>query len=109
MGGCRGWVVAFLTAGLLLGLAAGGWLWWRGRPEPKPDIAVVGGTVLTFEVDGSAPDAATERLLVERLQGRMGKRLRHVTVEPAGQPGRVRVLVPRAGDNDADVAEVLAR
>src|SRR5262245_27477495 len=80
-------------------------------PAPRPDINVVGGTILVYEIDpgreGADPaeHADVERLasILERRLGAMD--LAAVTVRPGGKD-RVEILIPRVGDQAEQVAHV---
>jgi SecD/SecF fusion protein len=99
-------------AGSLVAVAAlaAGIGWYLLRPQPRPDIHKVGGTVLVYQIDTSRRDTgAVAELLAEALQRRLdADGLAHVTVRPLGKD-KVEVQIPMFGDDHRrDVAAVKA-
>jgi preprotein translocase subunit SecD len=89
-------------------LVIGGGLAWFIWLRQKPDINVVGGTILVYEIS-KPPDktqSADNKLVAEVLRRRFdADGLRHVTVV-AGHPGQVEIRIPRVGEHEATVASI---
>lgn len=91
---------------LVLTIASG--LAWNFYLARQPDFDDVGGTVLVFQIDRRAKEAADvgNKLMADVLQRRFSvDGLRHVTVRP-GEADQVEVRVVRVGDHDADVQSI---
>jgi SecD/SecF fusion protein len=99
---------------LVLVLTIAGGFAWNSYLARQPDFDDVGGTVLVFQIDRRAKEAADvgNKVMADVLQRRFSvDGLRHVTVRP-GEADQVEVRVLRVGDHDADlqsIKEMVAR
>jgi preprotein translocase subunit SecD len=94
----------------LMAALAGG-LAWYFFPRPRPDVRVVGGTILVYEID-RRPAPADAEAVARALQRRIdGDGWSSITVRAAGA-GRVEVEIPYTADDHArqvrDVKELAA-
>jgi SecD/SecF fusion protein len=106
--------LGLLAALVLLVVGGGVWFFWlRPHKPPKPDFDQVGGTILIYEIDASAPgdgaaaDMATR--LAQSLQSRLDPDdLGLAVVAPAGLM-RVEIRLPRTREDHGEwVKEVKA-